>query len=153
MTASKSIPVTKQRRLLDALYEGEADLADLASQEKITLHELAAWAREPRTMDTLDGLCRLNDVRAQLLISRYRTLAAAQLFALTQVEGQHELARKACVDLLRTSLVEHDPTEVARAAASTAPMTITASNSLRAMLEAIGTSGDGGDADASRRVT
>lgn len=108
MSEVRSMPLTKQRRLLDALYEGQADLTDLAAQERLSLLELAAWANELATMHALDGLCRLNDVRAQLLISRYRTLAAAQLFELTQAESPGEIARKACVDLLRTSLVDLD---------------------------------------------
>lgn len=71
----------------------------------MTLAALASWGNEQLTIDALEGLCRLNDTRAQLLVTRYRTLAAAKLFELAQQEAGGETARKACVDLLKVSLV------------------------------------------------
>jgi len=99
-----AIPSTKRERLLGALYEGRRDLAELAAAERLTLTRLAAWANEDETSAVLEGLCRLDDVRTQMLVSRYRTLAAAHLFELARAESGGELARRACVDLLRTSL-------------------------------------------------
>jgi len=88
-----------------ALYEAQQDLTELARHEKLTLTRLAGWANDARTIASLDGLCRLNDVRAQLLVSRYRTLAAARLFELAKDESAGELARRACVDLLKVCLI------------------------------------------------
>ncbi len=109
---------------MHSLYEAQQDLDQLARQEKLTLTRLAGWANQPDTMAALDGLCRLNDVRAQLLVSRYRTLAAARLFELAKDEGAGELARKACVDLLKVCLIPLTGGEGAGEAASAAPSVI-----------------------------
>ncbi|MCC6907469.1 MAG: hypothetical protein IT430_05965 [Phycisphaerales bacterium] len=100
-----TVPSTRTERLMKALYEAQQDLDELARKEKMTLTRLAGWANNADTIAALDGLCRLNDVRAQLLVSRYRTLAAARLFELAKDEAAGELARKACVDLLKVCLI------------------------------------------------
>ncbi len=100
-----AVPSTRTERLMRALYEAQQDLDELARKEKLTLTRLAGWANDAETIAALDGLCRLNDVRAQLLVSRYRTLAAARLFELAKDESAGELARKACVDLLKVCLI------------------------------------------------
>jgi len=86
------------------LCEAQTDVLDLADQEKISFANLAEWSNNTKTKSVLHGMCRLNDIRAQLLISRYRTLAAAQLFELSKEESGGETARKACVDLLKLCL-------------------------------------------------
>ncbi len=93
-----------QERLMRSLYEGQTDVLELARAEAISVAEIAAWSSDSKTLQLLDGLCRLSDLRAQLLISRYRTLAAARLFELAKTEGGGETARKACTDLLNLSL-------------------------------------------------
>lgn len=95
---------SKSRKLLQLLCEAQTDILDLAAQEKLSFAKLTAWLNDTATQTTLDGMCRLNDLRAQLLISRYRTLAAARLFELAKDDGGGETARKACVDLLNASL-------------------------------------------------
>ncbi len=119
-----SIHSTRSERLMQALYEAQQDLDQLARQEKLTLTRLAGWANQPDTMAALDGLCRLNDVRAQLLVSRYRTLAAARLFELAKDEGAGELARKACVDLLKVCLIPLTGSEGAGEASGAAPSVV-----------------------------
>ena len=91
-------------RLLRALYDASAELTELAESERLTLSQLAEWSNDDLTIAALDGLCRLNDARAQLLVSRYRTLAAARLFELAKDDAGGEVARKACVDLLGVRL-------------------------------------------------
>ncbi|MFG0329311.1 MAG: hypothetical protein ACF8PN_05365 [Phycisphaerales bacterium] len=105
----RSNRVTRARaeRLLDAIYEANEDLAEVARSEGLTLRDLARWANEPVTAATLDGLCRLHDAKAQVLLSRYRTLAAAKLFELSgEPDASREIVRKACVDLLKLSVIE-----------------------------------------------
>ena len=118
--AARGVPGTKYERLLLALYEARIDLSELAQQEKLTLVGLARWANDPETVGSLEGLCRLNDVRAQLLVSRYRTLAAARLFDLTKEENGGELARRACVDLLKVSLIPINAQDLDGSAAAAA---------------------------------
>lgn len=119
-----AFPSTRTERLMQALYEAQQDLDQLAKQEKLTLTRLANWANDAKTIAALDGLCRLNDVRAQLLVSRYRTLAAARLFELAKDEGAGELARKACVDLLKVCLIPLTGGEVAGERADAVPSVI-----------------------------
>jgi hypothetical protein len=88
-----------------ALYDASAELTELADAEKLTLSQLAEWSNDDQTIGALKGLCRLNDTRAQLFVTRYRTLAAARLFELAKDESGGEVARKACVDLLGVRLV------------------------------------------------
>ncbi len=95
----------KCERLFLALYNTQEDLTELSESERMTLGDLAMWAKQPETAASLEGLCLLNDVRAQLLVGRYRTLAAARLFELAKNEEGGESSRKACVDLLKICLV------------------------------------------------
>lgn len=151
----KSVSTQRIERLTKALFDGQRDLSDLAAQEGMTLTRLAAWAHEPMTIESLEGLCRLSDVRAQLLVSRYRTLAAARLFELAKNEEAHETARKACVDLLKVSLVSMtertEGAEGGEAMGIASPMSEAQAGSLRALLAQIGgdvTAGpEGGGAD------
>jgi hypothetical protein len=49
-------------------------------------------------------LSQLADLRAQMLLSKYRAGAAAGLIAIAGSEEPTELSRKACVDLLKLDL-------------------------------------------------
>ncbi len=121
---TRAVPSTRTERLMTALYEAQQDLDELARKEKMTLARLAGWANESDTIAALDGLCRLNDVRAQLLVSRYRTLAAARLFELAKDEAAGELARKACVDLLKVCLIPLTGGDAAGASTDAAPAVV-----------------------------
>ena len=90
--------------LLEKVYEGRLSLEELAEETGLSLSDLARWAAAPGNVRLLDGLVRLADVRAQMMISRYRTNAAAQLVQIATGGEPNDLARKACVDLLRTEL-------------------------------------------------
>ena len=104
--------------LLPLLYAAESDLAELAEQLGLSLEELAMLAGRADTVRELLGLRRLADVRTQLLLSRYRTHAAARLVGLASQDDDDELARKACVDLLKLDLLDRiDETTLADAPA------------------------------------
>jgi len=147
MTRS-SINSKRSERLMHSLYEAQQDLDELARQEKLTLTRLANWANDSQTIATLDGLCRLNDVRAQLLVSRYRTLAAARLFELAKDEEAGELARKACVDLLKVCLIPPTGGEGAGERAEAAPGVIDESAVRRLLGELGREAGEDGAEDA-----
>ncbi len=149
-----SINSKRSERLMHSLYEAQQDLDELARRERLTLTWLAGWATQPDTIAALDGLCRLNDVRAQLLVSRYRTLAAARLFELAKDEGAGELARKACVDLLKVCLIPLTGGEVAAERAGAVPSVID-EGAVRRLLGELGReagappeAADGGEAEA-----
>ncbi|MEX2672545.1 MAG: hypothetical protein WD294_10585 [Phycisphaeraceae bacterium] len=95
---------TRQARLLMRIYEAEQDPRSVAEGFDMTLEELAKWAGQQRTMHALKGLRLVADMQTQLILSRYRLTAAARLVQLANQDDSGELARKACVDLLKTEL-------------------------------------------------
>ncbi|MFI4859508.1 MAG: hypothetical protein ACIAXF_02380 [Phycisphaerales bacterium JB063] len=93
--------------LLHELARAEDDVLALGERHGVGLAKLSAWAALPKTQRTVAGLCLLADLQTQLLLSRYRLVAASRLVA--QATGQDdtlgpEQVRKACVDLLKIEL-------------------------------------------------
>ena len=90
--------------LVEQLLEGTLRPAEIAAQVGMSLAELAAWAADPANARTLEGLVRLADTRAQMLLSGYRAAATVRLIEIATDKEKGELSRKACVDLLRADL-------------------------------------------------
>lgn len=86
------------------LAEGDLAPPELADRLGVSLRDLAQWASEPENVRLLSGIAYIADVRAQLLLARYRANAAARLIAIATDQDAGELSRKACVDLLKTNL-------------------------------------------------
>ncbi|MGB0768000.1 MAG: hypothetical protein ACPGYV_09850 [Phycisphaeraceae bacterium] len=97
---------TDDRLILD-LARAEHDILSFAKANDLSLDDLVDWAAEPKTRRTLAGLCVLADAQTQLLLSRYRLVAATRLIGQATAEDDTlsaEQVRKACVDLLKTEL-------------------------------------------------
>ena len=90
--------------LVEQLLDGTLRPAEIAAEIGMNLAELAAWAADPANARTLEGLARLADTRAQMLLSGYRAAAAVRLIEIATDKEKGELSRKACVDLLRADL-------------------------------------------------
>ena len=100
-------PITGSLALMGDLVRAEDDILELARRHRLELGELARWAIEPATRQTVVGLCLLADLQTQLMLSRYRLVAASRLIAqATAEEGTlpAEQVRRACVDLLKIEL-------------------------------------------------
>lgn len=100
-----SDPLTKA--LLNDLAGAEHDVLSLAKRHGLSLGSLVDWACERETRRTVAGLCVLADAQTQLLLSRYRLVAATRLIAQATSDDDTlsaEQVRKACVDLLKTEL-------------------------------------------------
>ena len=95
--------------LVEQLLEGSLRPAEIAAQVGMSLAELAVWAVDPANARTLEGLARLADTRAQMLLSGYRAAAAVRLIEIATDKEKGELSRKACVDLLRADLGVFSP--------------------------------------------
>ena len=93
-----------QSSLIQRIVEADRSPLELAGEMQMSLSELSEWALQPDNAQTLEGLARLSDIRAQLLVSQYRATAAIRLIEIASAEKPTELARKACVDLLQTDL-------------------------------------------------
>lgn len=83
------------------LIDGEIGPIELAERSGLTLIELAQWASARNGARLLEGLARLAELRARMVIARYRATAAASLIEMATRNDGSETARKACVDLLR----------------------------------------------------
>lgn len=90
--------------LIEQLFDGTLSPAEIAAQVGLSLAELADWSAEPTNARTLEGLARVADTRAQMLLSGYRAAAAVRLIEIATDKEKGELSRKACVDLLRADL-------------------------------------------------
>lgn len=98
-------PLTKA--LLQDLAGAEHDVISLAKRHGLSLGDLVDWACQHETRRTVAGLCVLADAQTQLLLSRYRLVAATRLIAQATSDDDTlsaEQVRKACVDLLKTEL-------------------------------------------------
>ena len=115
-----SDPFRTPDKLLMDLARAENDILSFAKAHDLSLDDLVDWAAKPQTRRTLAGLCVLADAQTQLLLSRYRLVAATRLIGQATAEDDTlsaEQVRKACVDLLKTelsraaSLSSHDEPE------------------------------------------
>lgn len=107
MTEHTDDPTPPTRELLDDLASAEHDILSLAERHGLSLDGLVDWAFEPQTRRTVAGLCVLADAQTQLLLSRYRLVAATRLIGQATADPDTlspEQVRKACVDLLKTEL-------------------------------------------------
>ncbi|TVQ53437.1 MAG: hypothetical protein EA377_07950 [Phycisphaerales bacterium] len=100
----RKVSARLRRELIEQLAEGRLTPIELARQNRIALEAIAQWAARPEQYETLAGLVRLADTRAQMIVSEYRANAAAKLIEIATRDDGGEVARKACVDLLRTNL-------------------------------------------------
>ncbi|QDU35571.1 hypothetical protein KS4_36540 [Poriferisphaera corsica] len=108
---TKRIGKMKRRELIEDLVDAKHDLKALGKRYGLAVDELATWAGEQENARTLGGLCFLADMQTQLMLSRYRLLAADRLVRLATDEGEgssSEVSRKACVDLLKMDLKRAD---------------------------------------------
>lgn len=92
------------RKLIEQIAYGERSAAELAREHGISLERLALWASEQRTVRALRGLANLADIRAQMLLTKYRANAAVRLIQVATADEPTELSRKACVDLLNADM-------------------------------------------------
>lgn len=104
---AKTMSVKMQTALLHDIFNAEHDVVALAEKHGLKPADLAAWAGERTTQARLAGLCALADYQTQLLLSRYRLLAANRLIRLATQEDEgtsSDVARRACVDLLKLEM-------------------------------------------------
>lgn len=107
----KQIDEERRRRLIQDIIDAQRDPVALGSEYGLSPDDLAAWVCEPANQRVLGGLCVLADLQTQILLSRYRLLAAGRLIKLATDEeagGSADVARRACVDLLKLDLKRAD---------------------------------------------
>lgn len=90
----------RSARVLRDVYSMVREAPEIAARHGMTMRELASWASAEEQRATVEGLCRFEDARGELLLRRARVRAAARLLKLTGEASSEETRRKACVDLL-----------------------------------------------------
>ena len=102
---AKYISAKMAEGLVRDILHAEFDMVSLAKKYKLTPKRLSQWIREEDNHQTLRGLCMIADMQTQLLLSRYRLVAAGRLIKLaTDDGGGDDVVRKSCVDLLKLDL-------------------------------------------------
>lgn len=111
MTAK--ITPEKRSALIHDLIHADFDLTAIQSHYGLTPDGLSQWVKEEANYRCLAGLCTLADIQTQILLSRYRLVAAGKLYELATREhddskSAQDIARRACVDLLKLELRRAD---------------------------------------------
>lgn len=104
---ARKVGAKRRASLIKDIFNAEHDVVALAQTHGLSPDELAGWASDPQNQRCLTGLCVLADLQTQLLLSRYRLLAATRLIRLATQQDESagpDVSRKACVDLLRLDL-------------------------------------------------
>ncbi len=116
MGKKKKIDAKCRQRLIQDIIAAQQDPVTLGEKHGLDADNLAAWVGEPKNQRLLSGLCLLADLQTQVLLSRYRLLAAGRLIRLATedgADGGRDVARRACVDLLKLDLKRAEAVGVA----------------------------------------
>lgn len=108
---AKKISNKRRASLIRDILSSEHDVVQLAAAHQLSPDELAQWVGVAQNHQCLTGLCLLADLQTQILLSRYRLLAATRLIRLATQEDEQasaDVARRACVDLLKLDLKRAD---------------------------------------------
>ncbi len=104
MSSRPKIGIKRRQRLIQDLIAAQKDLVTLAQEYHLSPDDLAVWIADRDNYQALHGLCLLADLQTQILLSRYRLLAAGRLIRLATGDGDEDVARRACLDLLKLDL-------------------------------------------------
>jgi hypothetical protein len=94
---------TAREDLIEAIAQAELPPAALARAFDLSLHDLAAWVSDPAKARAIEQLAWLAELRAKMLLAQFRATGVARLAHIANGEPS-ELARKACVDLLKSKI-------------------------------------------------
>lgn len=106
---ARRISAKKRAELINDLIHANLDLTTLHSKYNLSPDSLSQWVQDENNHRCLTGLCVLADIQTQLLLSRYRLIAAGRLIDLATHPPEDsksgiDTSRRACVDLLKLEL-------------------------------------------------
>ncbi len=109
----RKISVKRRAALINDLINADFDLTTLHSKYALSPDSLSQWVQDENNHRCLSGLCVLADLQTQLLLSRYRLIAAGRLIDLATSQPEDgkaalDTSRRACVDLLKLELKRAD---------------------------------------------
>ena len=77
----RRIGAKRRDRIIGDILHAQHDLVALAEAHRLSPIDLAHWVSDPQNHQMLRGLCLMADVQTQIMLSRYRLLAATRLIA------------------------------------------------------------------------
>jgi hypothetical protein len=89
----------KQSAVLDDMLAGELDEQDILEKHGVRQKTFNRWLSGDVFMAELNRRLQWLNLQSELIITRYKTLAAAKLVQLTDSKNP-ETARKACLDII-----------------------------------------------------
>jgi hypothetical protein len=89
----------RQSAVLDDMLAGELDEQAILEKHRVRQKTFNQWLDEDAFMAELNRRLQWLNLQSELIITRYKTLAAAKLVQLTDSENP-ETARKACLDII-----------------------------------------------------
>lgn len=109
----RRISAKKRAALIHDLIHADFDLTELHSKYSLSPDSLSQWVQDEQNHRCLAGLCVLADIQTQLLLSRYRLIAAGRLIDMAthppeDTKSGLDVSRRACVDLLKLELPRAD---------------------------------------------
>ncbi len=112
---ARRISAKRRAALIRDLINSDVDLTALHEKYSLSPDSLAQWIQDENNHRCLAGLCVLADLQTQILLSRFRMVAAGRLIELAtatvdESKGGLDSARRACVDLLKLDLKRADIT-------------------------------------------
>jgi hypothetical protein len=81
------------------MFAGDADEQAVLDKHKVSRNLLSRWLAEDILAEELDRRLQWLNLQSELIIARYKSLAAARLVRLTESEKE-ETARRACLDII-----------------------------------------------------
>ncbi len=106
---TRTLSQSEHESLINDLIDARLDLVSLANKYNLHQSDLARWMHTEENRQCLASLVMLADFQTQLLVSRYRAIAADKLIAMASSGEEKELVRKACIDLLHLSVQKFEP--------------------------------------------
>ncbi|MHC4061999.1 MAG: hypothetical protein ACYSUC_07570 [Planctomycetota bacterium] len=98
MTTRKQL-TKRQLAVIEDMFAGGADEQAVLDKHKVSRNLLSRWLAEDILAEELDRRLQWLNLQSELIIARYKSLAAARLVQLTESEKE-ETARKACLDII-----------------------------------------------------
>lgn len=110
---ARRINAKKRAALIHDLIHADLDLTTIHSKYGLSPDSLSQWIQDETNHRALTGLCVLADIQTQLLLSRYRLIAAGTLIDMAtkppdDSKSGMDTSRRACVDLLKLELPRAD---------------------------------------------
>lgn len=89
----------RQLAVIEDMFAGDADEQAVLDKHKVSRNLLSRWLAEDILAEELDRRLQWLNLQSELIIARYKSLAAARLVRLTESEKE-ETARRACLDII-----------------------------------------------------